>query len=119
MQDDANQRNRHQHRERRVGIDVRGGCRLRDGPATVQGMAAGPDEAGGQDAEAKHAKRTVRRTAMPFQIGDGAAGGGDDVDVGRVRCEEQRRRRAAPGAPEWRARQRQREEAVCQVIQSR
>ena len=61
----------------------------------------------------------MRRAAVPFQIVDGAACGGDDVDVRRVRGEEQRRRRAAAGAPERRTRQRQPEEAVCQVIQSR
>ena len=38
---------------------------------------------------------------------------------GAFEARSERRRRAAPGAPERRARQRQREEAVCQVIQSR
>jgi hypothetical protein len=42
VQDDANQRDRHQHGERRVRVDVRGGRRLRGGPAAVEERSGRP-----------------------------------------------------------------------------
>ena len=70
-------------------------------------------------AEADQAERAVRRAAMPFEILHGAAGGRDDVDVGRVRGEDQRRRGAAAGARQRRARERHREQRMSQIVQVR
>jgi hypothetical protein len=119
VEDDAHERHRHEDAERRIGCDIGGGGRFRGRSTAIQDAAAGPDNSCRRDAQTHDAERAMRRTAMPPEIIERSAGGRHDVDIRRVRGEEQRGRRAAAGAPERRARQRQREQAVRQIIQSR
>ena len=54
---------------------------------------------------------------MPAKIAQRAARGGHDVDVRRVRGDDERGRGAAAGAAEGRASERQPEQRVRQIIQ--
>ena len=87
------------------------------GRRSVDRPPAEPDEAGRQQAEADDAERAVRGAAVPVQVRRAAARGGDDVDVGGVRGDEEGRRRAASGAPERRAPERRAEQRVSEVVQ--
>src|SRR5262245_7988630 len=67
--------------------------------------------------ETDDAKWTVRDAAMPLQVPRGAAGCRDDVDIGDVRRDHERRRDPAPRAAERRATERRSKQRVRQVIQ--
>ena len=77
---------------------------------------ADPDEPRAHDAESDDAERSVRRSAVPLQVGRGAARGSDDVDVRGVRGDDERGGRPAAGAAERCPRERQREQRVRDVI---
>jgi len=77
-----------------------------------------PHDCCGQQSESDDAERSVRRTAMPSQVAGGPAGGGNDVDVGDVRSDDERGRRSASGAAERRAGERRGKQRVSDVIQA-
>src|SRR5205823_13475573 len=69
-----------------------------------------------QNPEAQDAKRSVRGPAMPGEVVRAAAEHRHDVDVGRVRGEDESRSGSAPAAPKRCARERQREQRMRDVV---
>ena len=59
------------------------------GATLVVDESPGPHQPGRHDAETDDAEGTVTQAAMPAQVVHGAADSGDDVDVGRVRGEDE------------------------------
>ena len=106
MEQHTDQGDRDQHRERRI---------VSMAPPGIQSTPE-HDESGARQRETDQSERPVRDAAMPFEVFRRAAGGRHEVDVRRIRRQEERRGRAAARAAQRRARKRDPEQAVCDVV---
>ena len=82
----------------------------------IEQPAAECDETRRSQSQTDDAKWTVREPAMPLEITGGASGRRDDVDIRSVRSENERGCCADSGPPERRARERQAEQRVGEIV---